>query len=97
MNHTHTLTLLIQITHHVSIYYSQSSVDHAFSAAILGLSLAGRWYAGKIGVTRLPFTASILSKIDLSSKLNSHSFLLLLVDSSERKEIRLHSCREKVF
>uniref|UniRef100_A0A7S3MW05 Uncharacterized protein n=1 Tax=Strombidium inclinatum TaxID=197538 RepID=A0A7S3MW05_9SPIT len=33
---------------------------HLFSAAILGASFAGRWYAPKIGVTRMPFTASIL-------------------------------------
>ena len=33
---------------------------HLTSAAILGLSFLGRWYAGKINVTRLPFTVSIL-------------------------------------
>ena len=35
-------------------------VDHMYSAVILGLSLAGRWYAPKIGVTRIPFTINIL-------------------------------------
>ena len=33
---------------------------HLFSAFILGASFAGRMYAPKIGVTRIPFTFSIL-------------------------------------
>lgn len=33
---------------------------HLTSAVVFGLSLAGRWYAGQIGVTRLPFTISCL-------------------------------------
>ena len=33
---------------------------HVYSAAILGASFAGRWYAPKIGVTRWPFTLNIL-------------------------------------
>ena len=33
---------------------------HMFSALIMGASLAGRWYAPKIGVTRWPFTISAL-------------------------------------
>jgi len=37
-----------------------SSLDHFTSAVVLGLSFAGRWYAPKIGVTRVPFTVSIL-------------------------------------
>jgi hypothetical protein len=36
------------------------TIDHVTSAAILGLSFAGRWYAPKIGITRMPFTISIL-------------------------------------
>merc|ERR1711957_37346 len=35
-----------------------SAQYHMYSAVILGLSLAGRWYAPKIGVTRIPFTMS---------------------------------------
>ena len=35
-------------------------IDHLTSAVVLGLSFAGRWYAPKIGVTRMPFTVSIL-------------------------------------
>ena len=35
---------------------------HSFSAAILAASFAGRWYAPKIGVTRIPFTINILRK-----------------------------------
>jgi hypothetical protein len=35
-------------------------VDHAVSALIFGLSAAGRWYAPKQGVTRIPFTISML-------------------------------------
>lgn len=34
--------------------------DHLTSAVVLGLSFAGRWYAPQIGVTRIPFTVSIL-------------------------------------
>eukprot|EP00347_Sterkiella_histriomuscorum_P007329 403349367 len=34
---------------------------HLTNAVVLGLSFAGRWYAGKLGVTRMPFTASIVS------------------------------------
>ncbi len=33
---------------------------HFTSAVVLGLSLAGRWYAPKLGVTRFPFTVSAL-------------------------------------
>ena len=33
---------------------------HMFSAAILGASFAGRWYAPKINVTRIPFTINII-------------------------------------
>lgn len=33
---------------------------HITNALILGLSFYGRWYAPKIGVTRTPFTLSIL-------------------------------------
>ena len=33
---------------------------HMYSAVIFGASLAGRWYAPKIGVTRIPFTFSAL-------------------------------------
>ena len=33
---------------------------HMFSAAILAASFAGRWYAPKVNVTRIPFTVSIL-------------------------------------
>ncbi len=35
-------------------------VYHFTSAVVFGLSMAGRWYAPKIGVTRIPFTASAL-------------------------------------
>lgn len=35
-------------------------IDHMTSAVVFGLSLAGRWYAPKIGVTRFPFTVSAL-------------------------------------
>ena len=33
---------------------------HIFSAIIFGASAAGRWYAPKINVTRIPFTFSML-------------------------------------
>ena len=33
---------------------------HLTSAAILGASFAGRWYSTKIGVSRMPWTISIL-------------------------------------
>ena len=33
---------------------------HLTSGVVLALSLAGRWYAPKIGVTRVPFTISAL-------------------------------------
>ena len=36
------------------------SLYHVTSAVVLALSFAGRWYAPKIGVTRIPFTVSIL-------------------------------------
>ena len=37
-----------------------NSIDHVFSAIILGASFAGRYYAPKYGVTRIPFTINIL-------------------------------------
>jgi hypothetical protein len=65
------------------------------SAVILALSFAGRWYAPKIGVTKYPFTVSILSNI-----LGSYSFInfmyfsgslfLLFEHSFERKEVPIH-------
>ena len=33
---------------------------HMYSLAILAASFAGRWYAPKVGVTRIPFTVSIV-------------------------------------
>ena len=33
---------------------------HVYSAMILAASFAGRWYAPKVGCTRIPFTFSIL-------------------------------------
>ena len=35
------------------------SLYHMTSAVVFGLSLAGRWYAPRIGVTRFPFTVSV--------------------------------------
>ena len=35
-------------------------LDHLFSAAIMGLSFAGRMYARQIGLPTIPFTFSIL-------------------------------------
>ena len=35
-------------------------IDHVTSALIFGASAAGRWYAPQMGVTRIPFTASML-------------------------------------
>ena len=35
-------------------------IDHVFSAAILAASFAGRWYAPKVNVTRIPFTVNII-------------------------------------
>ena len=55
------------------------AVDHMTSAVVLGLSLAGRWYAPKIGVTRFPFTVSALRKI-LGFIRFSGSYVLLLGD-----------------
>ena len=37
-----------------------SNLDHVTSALIFGLSAAGRWYAPQLGVTRIPFTVSML-------------------------------------
>ena len=42
---------------------SMHLLDHFTSAIVLGLSFAGRWYAPKIGITRVPFTVSILCKL----------------------------------
>ena len=54
-------TMQIQITRHVSerdilIIY----IDHLTSALIFGLSAAGRWYAPKLGITRAPYTVSMV-------------------------------------
>ena len=35
-------------------------IDHMTSAIIFGLSAAGRQYASQLGVTRIPFTISML-------------------------------------
>ena len=35
-------------------------IDHIVSALVFGASAAGRWYAGKIGVTRMPYTISMI-------------------------------------
>lgn len=48
------------MTASVRIVYVTYSLDHVTSAVVLALSFAGRWYAPKIGVTRFPFTVSIL-------------------------------------
>ena len=66
MSPTHIHLLLIPIVLHVIIklYFFQilyCIIDHATSAVVLALSFAGRWYAPKINVTRIPFTISILS------------------------------------
>ena len=39
---------------------SDMSLDHVFSAIILAASFAGRHYAPKYNVTRIPFTVNIL-------------------------------------
>jgi|LauGreDrversion4_2_1035121.scaffolds.fasta_scaffold1262210_1 hypothetical protein len=44
-------------------YTIKFQIDHLTSAVVFGLSLAGRWYAPKIGVTRIPFTMSALCKL----------------------------------
>ena len=36
------------------------AIDHMTSALIFGLSAAGRWYAPKLGVTRAPYTLSMV-------------------------------------
>ena len=36
------------------------AADHMTSALIFGLSAAGRWYAPKLGVTRAPYTLSMV-------------------------------------
>ena len=45
-----------------------------FSALILGASLAGRWYAPKINVTRIPFTFSALCKYIITINLFIYCF-----------------------
>ena len=65
MSLIHTQPLLTQITPCVLLLINLDDiyVDHVTSAVVLGLSFAGRWYAPKIGVTRAPFTVSILCNI----------------------------------
>ena len=58
---------LIQIVLPVSkptlcVLTDSTNIDHVFSAVIFGASLAGRWYAPQINVTRFPFTVSALCK-----------------------------------
>ena len=45
---------------YVRLLFKTYFLDHMTSAVILALSFAGRWYAPKLGVTRVPFTVSIL-------------------------------------
>ena len=54
-------TTQIQTAHHVSIStHLIPLLDHMTSALIFGLSAAGRWYAPKLGVTRAPYTLSMV-------------------------------------
>lgn len=72
-------------------------LDHLTSAMILGLSFAGRWYAGKIGVTKTPFTASIACMIIIINMQQyiSGTCVLFAINLLKGKEIRVHSRREK--
>ena len=54
-------TTQIQTAHHVSkSTHLILLLDHMTSALIFGLSAAGRWYAPKLGVTRAPYTLSMV-------------------------------------
>ena len=54
-------TMRIQITHRVSERnILMLLTDHMTSALIFGLSAAGRWYAPKMGITRAPYTVSMV-------------------------------------
>ena len=54
-------TTQIQTAHHVSKSTTLIPLlDHMTSALIFGLSAAGRWYAPKLGVTRAPYTLSMV-------------------------------------
>ena len=51
----------IQTAHHVSDSSHLITLsDHMTSALIFGLSAAGRWYAPKLGITRAPYTLSMV-------------------------------------
>ena len=51
----------IQTAHHVSDTTPLIPLsDHMTSALIFGLSAAGRWYAPKLGITRAPYTVSMV-------------------------------------
>ena len=45
-----------------SVLTDLTNIDHMFSAVIFGASMAGRWYAPQINVTRFPFTVSAVCK-----------------------------------
>ena len=65
------------------------------SAVVLGLSLAGRWYAPKLDLPRIPFTVSALSKTLL--KRSSGPCILLLEHPLEGEEVPLHFIRAEVL
>ena len=54
-------TTQIQTAHRVSeSTHLIPLLDHMTSALIFGLSAAGRWYAPKLGITRAPYTLSMV-------------------------------------
>ena len=77
-----------------------TNIDHMFSAVIFGASLAGRWYAPQINVTRFPFTVSAVSKfincLDLFMLfliLVVPIFYLLAINHKEKRFAYSHEAR----
>ena len=77
------------------------NIDHMFSAFIFGASMAGRWYAPKINVTRFPFTVSAVCKyINFSNHIHKfflHTvvpvFYLLAINHKEKRFAYSHEAR----
>merc|ERR1719327_1783952 len=61
-----------------------SASYHMFSAVIFGASMAGRWYAPKINVTRFPFTVSAMLV---------PTFYLLAINHKEKRFAYSHEAR----
>ena len=93
-------SFVYEISHPNNINFLQ--LDHVTSAVVLGLSLAGRWYAPKIGVTRIPFTASVMCKGPSQSiilmtwiHLYSGTHILLHELELEREEVHVYGLSQE--